>query len=411
MGKPSKSALRNQNQMVLFVLQDVMNPSTLEKMHLMADGLSRNGVCVKVFRLCHTKKSRDEFIFQYGEHQRYQQDMGPMGTKYDGKYKLNRATNKLRLSGILFYKLFVEIIRQKVTAVIIPRDYLTIILPVLLLKSIFKFSVIANVMEYSPCQPSYSTSYDLRKSWELICKHSDKFIVISQFLKKKFVENGPALYVPALVNVDTSPKPKCQNVDFDIRYFSSCHSHNKQCKAYPILLYTCSAAYVDLLEFCLESLATIKSKKFIFIITGNYHSDEKYRLNYRIKQLGLKNKVYFTGFLEEVELMSLQKRSTALLIPLLDNPRHNARFPQKIMQYILLRKAIASTGIGEIKNIFTHNLNAFIDVTITARGYGEIISKILEDNDKVAAVANNAQCLISKEFNHIYWGRKLADFI
>jgi glycosyltransferase involved in cell wall biosynthesis len=411
MGKPSDSALRNQNRMVLIVLQDVMNPSTLEKMHLMADGLSGNGVCVKVFRLCHTQKSRDEFIFQYGEHQRYQQDMGPIGTKYDGKCKLNRAANKLRLCGILFYKLFVEFIRQKVTAVIIPRDYLIIILPVLLLKSVFKFNVIANVMEYSPCQPSFSSSYDLRKSWKLICKHSDKFITISQFLEEIFIKKGPTLYLPALVNVNASPKPKCQNVGFDIRYFSSCHSHNKQCKAYPVLLYTCSAAYVDLLEFCLESLATIQNKNFIFIITGTYHSDEKDRLDYRIKQLGLKNKVCFTGFLEEAELMSLQKRSTALLIPLLDSPRHNARFPQKIMQYILLRKAIASTGVGEIKNIFTHNLNAFIDVTVTPRGYGEIISKILEDNDKVAAVANNAQGLISKEFNHIRWGRKLADFI
>lgn len=387
-----------------------MNPSTLEKMHLMADGLCQNGVSVKTFWLCHTEKTKSDFILYFGQRQRYSQHMGPVGTKYEGKHKISRAFNQLKLSIILFWNLFLECFQKKVKAVIIPRNYLLIIVPLILLKKVFRFDLIANIMEYSPCLPGFDNSFELKRSWKLILRYSDKFIVISHFLQKKVKVYGASFYLPALLDVGTvcGKSKKKIVVDTTIQSFNSLH---KGSGTRHLLLYTCSSSYTDLLGFCIEAISLMKCKNFVLVITGSYPHEKKNRFLELIRKKELGDRVFFTGFLPEKELTALQMRSDALLIPLLDTARHKARFPQKIMQYLLLGKPVVSTNIGEMRYNFTHDLNAFLDDTVTPHGYAKAITNALNDGKRYNEVAKNSQSFVVSRFDYLQWGNKLSHFI
>ena len=118
-----------------------------------------------------------------------------------------------------------------------------------------------------------------------------------------------------------------------------------------------------------------------------------------------------TGFLKDEELLLLQRKSRALLMPLKDVDRDRARFPQKILHYMSLEKPVVTTNVGEIKEHFKNGVNAFIDETISISGYAKTISYFIQNEQIAYRVGENAAKFVQERFDYIYWTRELKDFI
>jgi glycosyltransferase involved in cell wall biosynthesis len=390
----------------VIILWNEANPSTLEKYHLIASGLAESGLKVSVINLSHTEKSYNKFLLLFGNNFKYYFDPGPQGALNNGKYKITKLLNNIRLSSILSIKLLKALFLNNDTTIIIQPAHIEIVMPAIILGKLFKTTLISNIMEYGPALPSFRKILFHRISWRLILKYSDAYIVISKFLLGKIENKKPAFYLPAIIDneflsiTDDEKQGLAESV-FNI------DNHDD----IPFFLFTSSSGYSDLLNFCLESLSLIKDMRFICLITGSYKDEEKTMWLEKIKKFGLKDKVKFTGFLGEKDLLLLQKKSTALLMPLLNTPQHKARFPQKILGYMRLKKPIISTKVGEIEGYFKDNINAFIDETISPAGYAEKINFVLGNAKVVSKVAQNGCRLVKNKFSYLSWGEELKTFI
>ena len=371
----------------------------------MAYGLSYSGVRISVLNIAQNKKEYDQFISMFSSSLNYYYDPGPKGALYDGRNKIIKLFNNAKLSIILAAKL-IKISHFRKAVIIIPRDCIEIAIIAVFIKKIFSTKLISNIMEYSPSLSLYKNKLRERICWKLILKHSDGYILISRFLVKVIGRHKPTFYLPAIIDTQRKVSTK-KNMsilfkkDFDEKF-------NYE---FPVFLYTSSCQYGELLEFCLKALMKIRNKNFILFVTGSYPEYDLFEYQRKIKDYGLSGKVKFTGFLEEAKFDELKCKSKALLIPLLNNSQHNARFPQKILEYMLLRKAIISTDVGEVGEYFTDGIDAFLDKTITHEGFANKIVNVIENDNLVTKVNKNAVKKVIREFDSVKWGKRLKSFI
>lgn len=377
------------------------NISTLEKNFLTIKGLTLNNTNVLPLHFAYDINRFHKFLKVY-KAQNF--NWRSLGILFKGNTKLQKFFNNLKLSLFLFFELRKLAKKTKIDSIVLARECITEILCVLkIFSKLYSVPLIVNIMEYGPALPNYR-NFRNKIRWNLLLKFCDAYIVISKWLMNKLsLYNKPLFYFPIIFDphiidnfINEIPRDFLKN---DL--FSKKH----------ILIYSSSNAYTDLLEFSLKALSLLKNYDFLFVITGNYTEEQKKYWKSVIKTLNLENKVVFSGYLTEKEFFALMKSSTALLIPLLNNTRHQARFPQKILDYIYLEKPIISTKVGEIAEHFVDNETAFLDETITPEGYSKKIEFVLNNSQKANTVAKKAKEYITKEFHFLKCTKELKNFL
>lgn len=385
---------------VLFVWTDC-NPSTMEKNHLMMNGLVKAGLGVTAFGFIHTRKGRGMFEDNLADHALYEYRYGTPKTLHAGK----TAITKLAGNIVIMFKFFISLYRyvkeKKIRTIILPPQPFELTLPVYLVSRLLRVRMIPNIMEYYPALESYNLrkNFFMRSSWKLVRNKSDSYIVISHALKdtvSKIYPEKPVFILPAIHgNEDQGSSNEVGHKEVIV----------------PNLLFTSSNAYSDLLGFCIRSLSYIKDYDFIFTVTGSYTDDEISCWKQYARKYEVDEKLVFTGFISEKKLYSLERRSKALLIPLLNNEQHAARFPQKIMGYMSGGKPIITTNVGEIRYYFTDMENAFIASTVSEECYSKKIRYVLDHRNKAKTIGLKGAQYISDAFSYETWGKKLAGFI
>jgi len=384
------------------------NRSTLQKNHYIATGLSASGLVVEIIQLCREDETLNDLMkINLGEELTYAIDMGSVGGMYVGRNKIEKVINNLKLSLVLMKKLYRGVKYSEKSVLIIPREYLELIVPSIIVSRLFRCPLITNIMEYPPALPSYENNLQHRFIWYLVRKFSNGYIVISKFLESKLKDVKPVFYLPAIVDSEQIENSVSQ---IDCIETVTGISNLKQC-GLPILLFTSSKQYTDLLDFCIKALAHLKENEFIFAITGHYHEGEKENWFKLAQSNGIGERIFFTGYLEENDLQELEYRSRALLIPLLNNVRHTARFPQKILEYMLQERPIVSTNVGEIGENFTDNVDAFIADQVTPENFASKVQEVLLNNEKAIGIGVNGKLAVSKKFNSRKWGGCLRSFV
>jgi glycosyltransferase involved in cell wall biosynthesis len=292
--------------------------------------------------------------------------------------------------------------------IIIPTNPLEITLPAVILGKILGVRVVPNIMEYEPVLPSFNKkkSVFFRWSWALITKYSDAYIVISRFLEEKMkqLSDKAVFRLPAILPPKNTNKEKSSS--------NSVHTITDALPdKIPTLIYASSKAYDDLLLFCLDALSQLGDKEFYIAITGEYSSVTQQLWMEKTKVMGLDGKVGFTGFLSDDEMYQLQIHSKALLMPLLDNDRHRARFPQKILGYMRLGKPVITTKVGELGEYFEDKVTVLMDESVTAHGYSEKIRFLLDYPDQADEIGLRGSAYVESRFNESTLGRQLAKFL
>lgn len=372
----------------------------MEKCHSMTKGLEKAGVKTHSIGLSDTLEQREYIEKNFLQDAAYTYEFGSKRKLYQGNNYFTKILNNLYVSSRYSLRLLLYAIRENVSFIIIPTTPIEVTLPTLVIGKIFGINVVTNIMEYLPVMPTYSKRKNIlnKWSWKLVLKKSDAFIVISDFLYKKILKltNKKQMILPAILpEFDSTSNVLEKNIV------------NRN----PIFVYTSSSGYEDLLDFTLDSLAKIKNRGFELVITGNYPESEKLCWVEKISRLELNDKVRFSGFLSGDNLMEILKISDALLIPLLDNDRHKARFPQKVLGYMQLGKPVITTGVGELANYFKDGETMIMDNSVTVNGFSEKIVSVLDCPGKATKIGANGKIYVEDIFNMEAWGHKLKVFL
>jgi len=384
---------------VLFIWTDC-NPSTMEKNHLMLNGLEKTGTKTYALGFCHSVENKEYFEKAHLGDVLYSYEYGYEGVLYQGGNVLSKLLNNLKIMLDYSIRLYRYCRKHRCSAIIVPPQPFELTLPTMLVGKLSGIKIVPNLMEYYPALPDYYKRKKLlqRLSWRMISKYSDAFIVISKFLKEKFDATDKNIFIlPAILSENniTNKHGRIENIE------STC----------PKLIYTSSYAYDDLLQFCMDTLSIIKDKNFTLTITGDYPENVKEVWLEVIKNYGLDGKVIFSGLLSADELYKLQINSTALLIPLINNERHCARFPQKVLSYMALGKPIVTTFVGELAEYFTDGKTVIMDMTATPDGFAEKIVSLLDAPDKASEIGRNGSIAVRNIFSDASWGVKMKEFI
>lgn len=186
----------------------------------------------------------------------------------------------------------------------------------------------------------------------------DGVLPISEFLKKKALEVNPNLICQKVT-------PLC-----DFQVYESINTKNAPDEKY--ILYCGSIGYKDVAELIADAYNKSKlseSYKLVMVLSGNKNNISSFSNRYLA--------VSVVSELPYNDLVAYYKKAEALLIPLRNNIRDAARFPNKICEYLAARAIIITTNVGEIPYYFKDGVNA-----IVADSYGE--SELTVVFDKLA---------------------------
>lgn len=171
----------------------------------------------------------------------------------------------------------------------------------------------------------------------------DGIMPISEFLIKKCQKFGkPILKVPIVADFDSN---------INMPQITDCNEYFLYCgnAGYARVIYT-------LLDAFDEYWKNGGTKKLHLVLHGYPEIQKKIR-NYVVK----KNMVCFFNSLSYDELLKQYRHAMALFIPLdKDSIQDQARFSQKISEYLSSKRPIVTVNTGEIKYYFTDGENAYV---------------------------------------------------
>jgi glycosyltransferase involved in cell wall biosynthesis len=115
------------------------------------------------------------------------------------------------------------------------------------------------------------------------------------------------------------------------------------------------------------------------------------------------------GYLSRPDLLALYGRASALLVPLFDDVRSEARFPTKIGEYLAAARPVVTSAVGEIPRFFTDGVDAAVCPPGDALAFGERIAGLLRDPDAAAAMGAAGRELAERRFDYALYGAQLRD--
>lgn len=138
------------------------------------------------------------------------------------------------------------------------------------------------------------------------------------------------------------------------------------------LLYCGNVGYkwaADLIIDSYKQSIISKSVKLVLVLSGNREKIEEQRKN--------NPDITILTRLDYDELIACYKYAKGLFIPLKDEIREIARFPNKVCEYLACHGLIITTNVGEMKQFFKDGVNA-----IVANGFS--VSSLKEKLDMMA---------------------------
>lgn len=267
-----------------------------------------------------------------------------------------------------------------------------------LLSVILRFPMISHYVEYRSAFVSrkkktflkFSDSFFDRKFTCMV----DAIVPISDFLVQKIIESKcpkPFLKIPPVTDFSLFDTPK-SNVD---NYF----------------LYCGSAAYEDSYNFIIKSYNQIKENNYFLYLAINGNKAQMESLDKTIKKSPRSHLIQHYHSLTYDELIKLYRNANALLLPLTPSIQDQARFPQKIAEYLATGNPIITMNYGEIKQYFSNYENALIASTYSNDEFKELMEYVIANNKESKEIGNKGKETGLKFFHYSQYGGKLIEII
>lgn len=276
-------------------------------------------------------------------------------------------------------------------------DYHVFLLYILLAR-LFKYKVLVISHEWGP---TVSSIHPLRKPSTYLFSYTFGYLVdgilpISEFIINKIKHFGkPYLKIPIAADFNSVVR--------------ECHSAEDK-----YFLYCVYAAYKRVIVQIIDAFVQYSNDvnagtKLILVLSGS--KEQISIIEDYIRQKGFEADVIIKSKVPFDTLMSLYANALALIIPLdPDCQQDEARFSQKIAEYLSSGSPIISNNVGEIKYYF-HNMENIILCDYSVRGFVNAFTWVANNQEAARQIGLNGFSLGKDKFNYLELSRELHGFI
>jgi glycosyltransferase involved in cell wall biosynthesis len=176
-------------------------------------------------------------------------------------------------------------------------------------------------------------------------------------------------------------------------------------------VYCASVYYTRIIKMVIDSYAryTQEGGKIKLTLILNGPDDRKKDIADYIETRQLTERITIKSKLPYKELVNEYLNAKALLIPLdPDYEQDEARFSQKIAEYLSSKSPVISNNVGEIKYYF--NDDEIIKCEFNEIGFAKTFSWIAENEDKAKEIGIRGYERGAKEFDYRHLGEEMYDF-
>ena len=217
------------------------------------------------------------------------------------------------------------------------------------------------VYQYCEYRASFETGNPYHKcNGKLICKYGptlwDGAICITTFLEDDCKKKNPKVKTLKMY-------PIC-----DYSNFVSAEKHEP---GYKYIMFCGSVEYREVVNLIINSYNSSYIKntcKLLMVLRGNKQI---------IEEVQRENPhTVIKSNLDYADLIAHYKGAFGLLIPLRNNIRDIARFPNKVCEYCASGNPIVTTGFGEMQYLFKDGTNAFVAEDFTVDQYSKALDRL-----------------------------------
>ncbi len=168
--------------------------------------------------------------------------------------------------------------------------------------------------------------------------------------------------------------------------------------------------YDDTLRFIFEAMTQVWQRfpECRLVVTGSGPAEPAAQwLLQAAKAGGLDARIDVAGYLRREELLGLYSKAHALLIPLFDDVRSQARFPTKIGEYLASGRPIVTTSVGEMPRFFTDRRTAFMCAPGDVSAYAAKIVEVLADPGFARGVGEAGRKVAAGSFSYALYRNDL----
>lgn len=150
-------------------------------------------------------------------------------------------------------------------------------------------------------------------------------------LKREYGTETPYAVVPNGVDVDSFEPREQKNIDD------------------PVMIYTGTIGHCQALESCVEAMSYIDDTSLSFRIVGD--GDLRQRLEQMVTELGIEDRVEFTGFVSREQVPEMLSQATIGIAPIKADESLRYAVPTKLYEYMACALPVIAVGEGAIEQL------------------------------------------------------------
>jgi len=151
---------------------------------------------------------------------------------------------------------------------------------------------------------------------------------------------------------------------------------------------------------------------FKLILIGNTSNVAEFiKLKHRNEELGIVEKVVFTGFVHRREVPCLLQQSALLVLARPDNIQAKGGFPTKLGEYLATGRPVLVTATSDIPRYISHGINGFLAQPGSIGDFAAKMKMILSDYKAAEKAGLEGKKLTETQFNNGWQSRRIIHFI
>lgn len=144
---------------------------------------------------------------------------------------------------------------------------------------------------------------------------------------------------------------------------------------------------------------------------GNPNKEDSLIVKSLIQQLRMENRIFVKGRAQYDQVPQILCNATALLTAQPQTVRAQGGFPTKLGEYMMSKRPIILTDVGEIHRYVQDEVNVLFVKPESPEEYAERIVYVLEHKDKMRQVTENAYLLAASQYGNVAVTNSLLTFL
>lgn len=233
------------------------------------------------------------------------------------------------------------------------------------------------------------------------CRRISGMFVISTGLKSYFVDKGVEESKIHIINMTVDPARfvGISKKNQKRKYIAYCGtaSNNK-----------------DGVDQLIKSFAIVSHRYpnlYLYIIGQIPNKNEKNNNVQLAEQLGVSEKVFFTGVIPRQEMPQLLVDATILALDRPDNLQAKHGFPTKLGEYLLTGNPVVVTAVGDIPRFIKNGVSGMLAEPDNSKDFAKKIEWLLENPTEAAKIGQEGKRVALANFNNEVEAQKIIDVI